>query len=205
MIKDLGGRVASVWETLRPVTKKMLVGEMRSGPTTPRSSRLQYDAHADWELSSLLFALDELSVSKDIKDDATKMSEMSKLAAVCVRMLETQSASAEIFIQLASRAVRDNDFARLDRLADRLAERYTASEIAEVIRQSESPQIRAIAYETLAMLSVSTLEPLLTDSLYGEIAGNAISQKAYEFDSEEALAALERMRFDSFELEDLDN
>ncbi|MBV6495577.1 MAG: hypothetical protein DYH05_04655 [Acidobacteria bacterium ACB1] len=205
MIKDLGGRVASVWETLRPVTKKMLVGEMRSEPSAPRTSDPQYDAHADWELSSLLFALDELSVSKDLKNDANKMSEMSKLAAVCVRMLETQSASAEIFIQLASRAVRNNDYARLDRLADRLAERYSASEIAEIIRQSDSPQIRALAYETLAMLPVSTLEPLLNDSLYGEIAINALSQKAYEFDSEEANAALERMRFDSFGTEGPNN
>lgn len=205
MIKDLGGRVASVWETLRPVTKKMLVGEMRSGPSTPRTSSPQYDAHADWELSSLLFALDELSVSKDLKNDANKMSEMSKLAAVCVRMLETQSASAEIFIQLASRAVRNNDYARLDRLTDRLAERYSASEIAEVVRQSDSPQIRALAYETLAMLPVSTLESLLNDPLYGEIALNVLSQKAFEFESEEADAALERMTFDPFGTEGPNN
>jgi len=98
MIKDLGGRVATVWETLRPVTKKMLVGEMRSEPASPKSSRPHYDAHADWELSSLLSALDELSASNDLKNDASKMNEMSQLAAVCVRMLETQSASAEIFI-----------------------------------------------------------------------------------------------------------
>ncbi len=205
MIKDLGGRVASVWETLRPVTKKMLVGEMRSGPSTPRTSSPQYDAHADWELSSLLFALDELSVSKDLKNDANKMSEMSKLAAVCVRMLETQSASAEIFIQLASRAVRNNDYARLDRLTDRLAERYSASEIAEIVRQSDSPQIRALAYETLAMLPVSTLESLLNDPLYGEIALNVLSQKAFEFESEEADAALERMTFDPFGTEGPNN
>lgn len=205
MIKDLGGRVASVWETLRPVTKKMLVGEMRSGPSTLRTSSPQYDAHADWELSSLLFALDELSVSKDLKNDANKMSEMSKLAAVCVRMLETQSASAEIFIQLASRAVRNNDYARLDRLTDRLAERYSASEIAEIVRQSDSPQIRALAYETLAMLPVSTLESLLNDPLYGEIALNVLSQKAFEFESEEADAALERMTFDPFGTEGPNN
>ena len=205
MIKDLGGRVATVWETLRPVTKEMLVGEMRSEPASVKTSRPHYDAHADWELSSLLSALDELSASNAVKNDASKMSEMSQLAAVCVRMLETQSASAEIFIQLATRAVRNNDFAQLDQLSDRLAERYSASEIAEVIRQTTSPQIRAIAHETLSMLPVSALEPLLSDSLYGDIAIGAMSQRAYEFDSEEALAALDRMRFDPFDHEGADN
>lgn len=193
MIKDLGGKVASVWKTLRPVTKKMLVGEMRSEPATPKSSRPLYDAHADWELSSLLSALDELSASNDLGDDKKKITEMSQLADVCVRMLEARSASAEVFIQLATRAIRDNDFARLDRLSDKLGERYSAGEIAEIVRQTQAPQIRAIAYETLALRSVAELEALIGDSLYEDIGITALSQKAYDFGSEDAGAALDRI------------
>ncbi len=106
-----------------------------------------------------------------------------------------QSASAEVFILLASRAVRDNDYARLDRLADGLAERYSAGEIAEVVRQTEVPQIRAIAYETLAMMAIPNLIPLLDDPLYQGIAAAALEQKAYEFDSDEARDLLDQ--FDS--------
>ena len=90
-----------------------------------------------------------------------------------------------------------NDFNRLDKLSDRLFERFSASEIAEIIRQTDLPQIRAIAYETLAMLPVSTIVPLLDDSLYEDIAANALEQKAYEFESEEARDVLEQMDLNS--------
>jgi hypothetical protein len=110
-------------------------------------------------------------------------------------VLESQSASAEVFILLASRAVRSNDYNRLDRLADALAERYSPGEIAEIVRQTEIPQIRAIAYETLAMIPVPALLPLLDDPLYQGIAAAALDQKAYEFDSEEARDVLDQ--FDS--------
>jgi hypothetical protein len=91
-----------------------------------------------------------------------------------------------VFIQLAERAIRRHDYNKLDNLADRLAERYTPAEIAEIVRQSEMPQIRAIAYETLAMLPVNGLAALMDDPLYSEIAANALEQKAFEYDSEEA-------------------
>ena len=64
MIKDLGAGVVSVWEGLRPITKKMLEGVMDAGSTNqPNNSaqKFSYDAHADWELSRLLTALDEQS------------------------------------------------------------------------------------------------------------------------------------------------
>ena len=194
IIKDIGGSVASVWEGLRPVTRKMLVRALQSTTAAP-VSKFQYDAHADWEVSRLLTALDEQSRSKDLRKDAFKLSEISQLASTCVRVLTNQTASAEVFIQLAERAIKANDYDHLDSLADLLAERFAASEIAEIIRQSEMPQIRAIAYETLAMMPLSAVTPLLDDPIYSGIAASSLEQKAFEFDSDEAREILER--FDS--------
>jgi hypothetical protein len=197
-IKEFGGRVASIWEGLRPVTKKMLVGAMQSGKTGSANNKppkYSYDAHADWEVSRLLSALDEETKSQEIRKDPVRLTEISQLADTCVRILESQSASAEVFIQLAERAILENDYDRLDSLADTLAERYSAAEIAEIVRQTDRPQVRAIAYETLAMLPIPTLLPLLDDSLYAGIAAASLEQKAYEFDSEEARDILDQ--FDS--------
>ena len=197
-INEIGGRVASVWEGLRPITKKMLVGVLRSGNSgaaSTKTSKFSYDAHADWEVSRLLTALDERSRSSDIRKDSAKLTEISQLADTCVRVLESQSASAEVFIQLAERAIKENDYNRLDKLADHLAERFSAGEIAEIVRQTDLPQIRAIAYETLAMLPIPVILPLLDDPLYAGIAAGALEQKAYEFDSDEARDILDQ--FDS--------
>jgi hypothetical protein len=194
-ISEIGGRVASVWEDLRPVTKKMLVGALRSGSSgaaNPKTPKFSYDAHADWEVSRLLTALDERSKASDVRADSIKLSEITELAATCVRVLESQSGSAEVFIQLAERTIRGNDYERLDKLADRLAERYSAAEIAEIVRQTDLPQIRAIAYETLALLPIPVIVPLLDDPLYSGIAAGALEQKAYEFDSDEARDVLDQ-------------
>jgi hypothetical protein len=196
MIKDLGAGVVSVWEGLRPITKKMLEGAMNaSGPSTPNVSaqKFSYDAHADWELSRLLTALDEQSKKAASKSDI--LNEISQLAETCVRVLEAQTGSAEVFIQLAERAIKRHDYNKLDKLADRLSERFSTAEIAEIIRQTDVPQIRAIAYETLALMQVSAILPLLEDPLYAEIGANALEQKAYEYDSDEARDLLDQ--FDS--------
>jgi hypothetical protein len=193
MIKDLGAGVVRVWEGLRPVTKKMLEGVMNAtGTSTPNSTaqRFAYDAHADWELSRLLSALDEQT--KTSPKNADILNEIAQLAETCVRVLEAQSGSAEVFIQLAERAIKQHDYNKLDKLADRLGERFSAGEIAEIVRQTDVPQIRAIAYETLALLPVPTILPLLDDPLYAEIAANALEQKAYEYDSEEARDILDQ-------------
>lgn len=193
MIKNLGAGVASVWEGLRPVTKKMLVGAMNASNSTPASNSLQtfsYDAHADWELSRLLSALDEQS--KTSSSNADILNEISQLAETCVRVLEAQSGSAEVFIQLAERAIKQHDYNKLDKLADRLAERFSSAEIAEIVRQTDVPQVRAIAYETLALLPVQAILPLLDDPLYQDIAANALEQKAFEYDSEEAKDLLDQ-------------
>ena len=195
MIKDLGAGVVSVWEGLRPITKKMLVGVMNaSNASQPNNSaqKFSYDAHADWELSRLLFALDEQSKSAASLKNADILNEISQLAETCASVLEAQSGSAEVFIQLAERAIKQHDYGKLDKLADRLSERFSAAEIAEIVRQTDVPQIRAIAYETLALLPIKAILPLLDDPLYSEIAANALEQKAYEYDSEEARDLLDQ-------------
>jgi hypothetical protein len=194
MIKDLGAGVVSVWEGLRPITKKMLEGVMDASSTTQPNNTAQkfsYDAHADWELSRLLTALDEQS-RKATSANRDILNEIAQLAETCASVLEAQSGSAEVFIQLAERAIRQHDYNKLDKLADRLSERFSSGEIAEVVRQTDVPQIRAIAYETLALLPVPVILPLLEDPLYSDIAANALEQKAYEYDSEEARDLLDQ-------------
>ncbi len=195
MIKDLGAVVVRVWEGLRPITKKMLVGAMQSDGANPPvnyAPTFSYDAHADWELSRLLTALDEQSRSAASKN-ADILNEIAQLAETCVTVLESQSGSAEVFIQLAERAIKKHDYNKLDKLADRLSERFSSGEIAEVVRQTDVPQIRAIAYETLALLPVNAILPLLEDPLYSDIAANALEQKAYEYDSAEARDLLDQL------------
>ena len=196
MIKQFGGKVASVWDGLRPVTKQMLVGALKSD-TNPKTPKFSYDAHADFEVSRLLSALDEQSKKTEVRRDTQTFNELTELADTCVRVLEAQSASAEVFIQLAERAIKENNYDRLDKLADHLTERYSSSEIAEIVRQSETPQVRAIAYETLAMLPIPQILPLLDDPLYSGIAAGALEQKAFEFDSDEARDILDQFDIDN--------
>ncbi len=200
-IKDFGGRIASVWEGLRPMTRNMLVGALQtSSPSNQntKTTKFSYDAHADWELSRLLSALDEQTRSSDVQGSSETLTEMNQLADACARVLESQSGSAEVFIQLAERALRKHDYKKLDSLADRLAEKFSVGEIAEVIRQTESPQIRAIAYETLATLPVQQVTQLLGDSLYADIAAAALEQKAFEYESDEAKEALDQFDAENF-------
>ena len=196
MIKNFGSRVEKVWEGLRPVTKKMIVGALQSGAGTAPSVNTQkfsYDTQSDWELSLLLSALDEQAKDAEIRRDAGKLSEIKRLAETCVRVLQTQTASAEVFIQLAERVLKQNDYDKFDKLSDLLPNRFSVGEIAEIVRQTEAPQIRAVAYETLALVPLSTLLPMLDDPLYYEIAINAIEQQAFEYDSEEARQILEQI------------
>ncbi len=199
MIKDFGARVVSVWEGLRPMTKKMLVGALqaRSGntPTAP-TQKFSYDTHADWELSRLLGALDEQTKDAEIKKDAEKLREIKQLAAACADVLQAKTESAEVFIQLATRIIERNDFNKLDSLADVLLKRFSASETAEIIRQTESAHIRAIAFETMALMPVASIFPLLQDPIYHEIAHIALEQQAFEFDNPEAQNLLEQLDFE---------
>ena len=179
------------------MTKKMLVGALQaSGASNLQSQKFSYDVHAEWELSRLLSALDEQTKDAEVRRDAEKLREIRQLAETCAKVLQTQTASAEVFIQLATRAVQRHDFNNLDRLADVLAARFSAGEVAEIIRQTDLAQIRAVAYETLALMPLNNLFPLLDDPLYFEIARNAIEQQAFEFDNEDAQQVLEQIEFD---------
>lgn len=195
-IKDFGARVESVWEGLRPVTKKMLSGAAEA-PAKP-NRKFSYDAHADWELSRLLSVLDEQSENNEIKRDAEKLREIKEFSETCARVLESQTESAEVFIQLARRALARNDFRKIDQLADILASRFSAGEVAEIVRQTDMAQIRALGYESLALMPVSSLLKVLDDPLYFEIIRNALEQQAFEYESDEARAILEQLEFGDF-------
>lgn len=189
LIDDLGPEVSNVWKGMRPVTRKLLAGAINSGGSAPApAGRFFFDAHADWELSKLLTALDDESWDEG---SGPNVAPMRELAEICARVLESCSGSAEVFIQLADRALAKHDYEQLERLADSLMERYSASEIAEVIRQTDLPHIRALAAETLVTFPAETLAELLKDPLYSGIAVALLERKYFEFGSEEARVALE--------------
>lgn len=195
MIKNLGARVEKAWEGLRPMTKKMLVGAMQANFNAPKQ-KFSYDAHADWELSLLLTALDEQTGDAEIRKDAEKLSEIKQLAETCANVLQTQTESAEVFIQLAERALKQNDFRKIDVLADALSERFSAGEMSEIARQTTNPGVRALAYEALALAPLTALMPLVDDPLYGDIIRSALELKAFEYESDEARQILEQLEFE---------
>lgn len=191
--KNFGTQVVDIWEGMRPMTKKMLVGAMKTN-NFANKQKITYDAHADWELSRLLTALDE-----QVKDKKSKtlenLSEINQLAEVCANVLESQTETAEVFIQLAKRVLARNDYHKFDHLGDVLFDRFSAGEIAEIIRQTNMAQIRAICFETLAVLPVTLIVPLLDDPLYFEIGCMVLEQQAIEFENEEASDILEQIDF----------
>ena len=183
------------------MTKKMVVGALQANSGNAPSQKFSYDTHADWELSRLLGALDEQAKDAEIKKDPEKLREIKQLAAACAEVLQEKTESAEVFIQLATRILERNDYNRLDALADVLLKRFSASEIAEIIRQTESAHIRAIGFETLALLPAFAILPLLQDPIYHEIAHIAIEQQAFEFDNPEAQKLLEQLENEEMENE----
>lgn len=193
-IKDFGARVESVWEGLRPVTKKMLVGAMQANLTSPKA-KFSYDVQADWELSELLSALDEQANDSEIKKNTEAYSEIKHLAETVVDVLEAQSESAEVFIQLAERALKQRDYKQIDKITDALLERFSVGEMCEIVRQTENPAIRALGFETLALMPTQKLLELIDDPLYDEIIRNAIEQQAFEFENEQARQVLDQMDY----------
>jgi hypothetical protein len=190
-IKDFGARVERVWEGLRPGTKKMLVGAMQANLTS--KPKLSYDAQSDWELSELLSALDEQANSSEVKKNVEKFREIRHLAETVVDVLEAQSESAEVFIQLAERALKQRDYRQIDKITDALLERFSVGEMCEIVRQTENPAIRALGFETLALMPTQKLLELIDDPLYDEIIRNVIEQQAFEFENEQARQILEQM------------
>ena len=199
MIKDFGARVESVWEGLRAGTKKMLVGafQAKSGNAVNiPTQKFSYDPQSDWELSRLLTALDEQVKDADVKSNPQQLGEIRQLAETCILVLQAQTESAEVFIQLAERALARKDYNEIDRLADLLTERFLVSEMCEIARQTTNPAIRAIAMETLALMPVEEIVPSLDDPIYEDIARLALEQKAFEYESEEARRVLEQLVFE---------
>ena len=86
-IKEFGPKLANIWNGLRPVTKKMLVGAHtgdNSTTATTQAPKLYYDAHADWEVSRLLTALDEQS--KTTKDTAKRYMKVAEECATAAML-----------------------------------------------------------------------------------------------------------------------
>ena len=193
-IKDFGARVESVWQGLRPVTKKMLVGAMQTNLTLPKP-KFSYDIQSDWELSELLFALDEQAGNSEIEKNTEKCREIKQLAETVVDVLEAQSESAEVFIQLAERALKQKDYKQIDKITDALLERFSVGEMCEIVRQTENPAIRALGFETLALMPTQKLLELIDDPLYDEIIRIVIEQQAFEFENEHARQVLEQIEF----------
>ncbi len=198
MIKDIGKQVEKVWQDLRPVTQKILVGAMQPNLIAVKQ-KFAYDIQSDWELSALLTALDQQS---ETTDEKKKLAEIKQMADACVKILQSQTESAEVFIQLAERLLKEKEFSKIDALADSLQERFSTGEICEIVRQAKNQAIRAIAQEALAFVPIPSLMQLIDDSLYQEIVENTLAQKAFEFESDEARQILEQMGLaDEFEQE----
>ena len=193
-IKDFGARVESVWQGLRPVTKKMLVGAMQANIALPKP-KFSYDVQSDWELSELLSVLDEQASDSEIKKNSETYSEINHLAETVVDVLEAQSESAEVFIQLAERALKRRDYKQIDKITDALLVRFSVGEMCEIVRQTENPAIRALGFETLALMPTQKLLELIDDPLYDEIIRIVIEQQAFEFENEHARQVLEQIEF----------
>ena len=198
-IKDLGARVVTVWEGLRPMTRKMIVAALQSvsgstGNITPNLSKsYSYDAHADWELSRLLTALDEQAADPKVLKNKKKLAEIKRMAKTCADVLQAQTESAEVFIQLAERALKREDYNKLDTLANILSDRFSVGEICEISRQTTNGAVRALAQEALALLPIQALVPLVDDPLYSGIIRIALEQQAYDYESEDAQELLDEL------------
>ena len=139
----------------------------------------------------MLTALDESS--KETGPNSDQGAEISQFAETCVTVLQNQTESAEVFIQLAERALERRDYKQIDKLADILGDRFSVSEMCEIARQATNPAIRAIAMETMALMPVEEIVPTLDDPVYEDISRLALELKAIEYESDEARRVLDEM------------
>lgn len=186
-IHDFGGRVASVWEALRPTTRSLVERAMLSAAATSGGrANVPYDARAEWELSRLLAALDDRAAeSGPLMLSPDQLRELHHMTTVCVAVLHNEARSAEVFAQLLKRALRSCDYRQVDALADTLTARLAPSEVCELARDADSV-VRIIAQEALMLSSTSALVELLGDPVDSPVAREAIKRQAEEYDSEEA-------------------
>ena len=194
--EEFGPRVTDAWNHLRPATRTLLQRAWQSPATPPEQPRpTTYDPRTDRELSELLAALDERAARNgEPNDERTK--EAKRLADTCAQMLTRQTQSAEVFAQLIQRAHARQQYARLDELANAMAERLAPSELCELARAG-NVVIRALAHEVLAQAPTSLLVALLHDPIDVEVARAVLERQANEFGSEEARRVLRQLE-DSF-------
>ncbi|HYP02863.1 MAG TPA: hypothetical protein VER76_21950 [Pyrinomonadaceae bacterium] len=200
-IQEFGGRVASVWEGLRPSTRSLVERALTSAAPVSicnRSSRVvsaSYDARSEWELSRLLSALDGRAKEAGAPALSTEEErELTRMAETCAHVLHGEARSAEVFAQLLERALGVRDYARVDVLADTLTARLASSEICELARHP-NPSVRALAHEALAQSPTGVLVELLGDPVDSDVARDALELQADDYGSEEArwvVSALER-------------
>jgi hypothetical protein len=198
-IDALGARVASVWEGLRSTTRKLIVGALQARQSGIKGNQkpavnVPYDARSDWELSRLLAALDERAKENLTHEQAL---ELRQMAETCASVLYEKTRSAEVFAQLVERAMKTNDYKRIDSLGNILVERFAPNEVCELLRQA-NPVARALAHEALTQFPTSALFGLLNDPLDAEIARDAIERQAFEFNNEEAREVLAMMEHEEF-------
>jgi hypothetical protein len=185
MIKDFGGRVATVWSELRPSTRGLVERALQSNGGSQAARNFQYDARADLELSRFLRALDDRASDKNNALDSETISKLKSVADTCAAVLQEKTESAEVFSQLVRRAQSHRDYKRIDVLADSLINRFPPSEICELAR-SEQVIVRELANEALARSPVAVLAALLSDPVDAEIARGALRRQIAEYGSEEA-------------------
>ncbi|MGH9970217.1 MAG: hypothetical protein ACREBG_20810 [Pyrinomonadaceae bacterium] len=186
IIKDFGGRVATVWSELRPTTRGLVERALQASNAAPPSARnIPYDPRADLELSRLLAALDDRAMETGASLETEKGAQLRHVANTCAAVLQEKTQSAEVFAQLVRRAAQQRDYRRIDALADALTSRFAPSEICELAR-SEDVVVRALANEALAQFPTSVLVGLLSDPVDSEIARDALRRQAVEYGSEEA-------------------
>jgi hypothetical protein len=187
--EEFGPRVTDAWNHLRPATRTLLQRAWQSPSTPPEQPRpTTYDPRTDRELSELLAALDERAARSN--DESTR--EAKRLADTCAQMLTRQTQSAEVFGQLIQRAHARQQFARLDELANAMAERLAPSELCELARAG-NVVIRALAHEVLAQAPTSLLVALLHDPIDADVARAVLERQAAEFGSEEARQVLRHL------------
>jgi hypothetical protein len=185
MIEDFGAQVASVWEGLRSTTRSLIVSALQQPVAANNAARgaVRYDARADWELSRLLSVLDERATEAGGSMNTEQSTGLRRMAEATASVLESQTQSAEVFMQLVERAYRLKDFKRIDALADALTSRFAPSEVCELARAPHAV-VRALAQEALAQSPTTTLLQLLSDPVDAEIARDALERQATEYDSE---------------------
>lgn len=204
IIQDFGARVENVWRDLRGTTRALVERALQS-TTNPaplgRTRTVPYDARADLELSQLVAALDEQAVEVTGSAAAERSLKARRMADTCAGLLMQQTQSAEIFSQLILRAHANQDYARIDELADALANRLAPSEVCELAR-SNNVIVRALAQEVLTQAPPLTLAALSRDPVDALVARVALLRQAQEYGSENAQQVLSELDQEEFRLDE---